>query len=185
MKKLNSLMLCGLITPVMFFTAGAAISQQTPGQDIDSDQQRLQSQPGVTQSSPVTPREPESAIRSRLPATQTATEREIPNVVPRVESRGYLNAAPRNSIRASELMGVEVRTLNDEEVGVVSDLVFDDKGQLVGVVVGVGGFLGIGEKDVAIGWDDISISSTPDDKSLQMNQTLASLRSAPRYVAAE
>lgn len=103
----------------------------------------------------------------------------------RAQSHGYLRAAPLNGINASELIGVEVTTMDDEEVGVVSDLVIDDNGQIVGVVVGVGGFLGMGEKDVAIGWDDISRSSVKDDDGLQMNQTIASLRSAPEYVQAE
>jgi sporulation protein YlmC with PRC-barrel domain len=38
----------------------------------------------------------------------------------------------------------------DENVGDVNDLIFDDKGTIQAAVIGVGGFLGMGEKDVAV-----------------------------------
>jgi hypothetical protein len=47
-------------------------------------------------------------------------------------------------------MGTDVLGPNNEKVGDVNDVVFDKSGKIAAVVVGVGGFLGIGEKDVAL-----------------------------------
>jgi PRC-barrel domain len=50
----------------------------------------------------------------------------------------------------SKFKGVDVVGPNDESIGGVNDLLFDKSGQILGVVVGVGGFLGIGQKNVAM-----------------------------------
>jgi sporulation protein YlmC with PRC-barrel domain len=50
----------------------------------------------------------------------------------------------------SKFKGSEVVGPNDESIGSVNDLLFDKSGKIVGVMVGVGGFLGIGQKNVAI-----------------------------------
>lgn len=50
----------------------------------------------------------------------------------------------------SKFKGTDVVAPNDETIGSVNDLLFDKNGKIIGVVVGVGGFLGIGQKNVAI-----------------------------------
>jgi hypothetical protein len=50
----------------------------------------------------------------------------------------------------SKFKGTDVVGPNDEAIGGVNDLLFDKSGKVFGVVVGVGGFLGIGQKNVAI-----------------------------------
>ncbi len=50
----------------------------------------------------------------------------------------------------SKFKGTDVVGPNDESIGGVNDLLFDKNGKILGVVVGVGGFLGIGQKNVAI-----------------------------------
>ena len=50
----------------------------------------------------------------------------------------------------SKFKGTDVVGPNDESLGGVNDLLFDKSGKLLGVVVGVGGFLGIGQKNVAM-----------------------------------
>jgi hypothetical protein len=50
----------------------------------------------------------------------------------------------------SKFKGTDVVGPNDESIGGVSDLLFDKSGKILGVVVGVGGFLGIGQKNVAM-----------------------------------
>src|SRR4051812_26499275 len=51
---------------------------------------------------------------------------------------------------ASKFKGTNVIGNDDEKIGDVSDLLFDKNGKIEAFVVGVGGFLGIGTKDVAI-----------------------------------
>jgi sporulation protein YlmC with PRC-barrel domain len=50
----------------------------------------------------------------------------------------------------SKFKGSEVVGQNDESIGSINDLLFDKSGKIVGMVVGVGGFLGLGQKNVAI-----------------------------------
>jgi sporulation protein YlmC with PRC-barrel domain len=58
--------------------------------------------------------------------------------------------APGTMWRGSKLVGVNISGPNDQKVGDVSDVLLDHQGNVKAVVIGVGGFLGIGEKDVAV-----------------------------------
>jgi sporulation protein YlmC with PRC-barrel domain len=51
---------------------------------------------------------------------------------------------------SSNFVGVEVIGSDDQKIGDVSDILFDKQGKVLGYVVGVGGFLGIGKKNVAL-----------------------------------
>jgi PRC-barrel domain len=51
---------------------------------------------------------------------------------------------------ASKFKGTDVLGPNNEKVGDVTDLLFDKNGKVMAYVIGVGGFLGIGQKDVAL-----------------------------------
>jgi len=66
------------------------------------------------------------------------------------------------AIDASELMGDSVENAEGEVLGEVDTLVVQQDGSISQVIVGVGGFLGIGEKDVAIAWDRITVHESED-----------------------
>lgn len=53
-------------------------------------------------------------------------------------------------VLVSDIMGVLVVGPDGQDIGTVDDLLADREGRVVAVIVGVGGFLGIGDKDVAI-----------------------------------
>ena len=55
-----------------------------------------------------------------------------------------------DQIRASKLIGAAVYDPNDQKIGMVDELVLDPDGKVADVVIGVGGFLGAGEKRVAV-----------------------------------
>jgi len=56
------------------------------------------------------------------------------------------------------LIGENVENPDGDNIGKVKDLVLDPRtGQVKQVVVGVGGFLGLGQKDVALPWDQLQI----------------------------
>ena len=57
--------------------------------------------------------------------------------------------------RASKLIGLKVYNDSSEKIGDISELIVDRDGKLEAVVVGVGGFLGLGEHDVAIPYSQI------------------------------
>ena len=50
----------------------------------------------------------------------------------------------------SKFKGTDVLGPDNAQVGDVNDMLFDKSGKIIGLIVGVGGFLGIGEKSVAI-----------------------------------
>lgn len=178
MNKLQSFALYTLFAPAITFSSAAVLAQQSTGQDIDNEQQASQQQPGGAQSG-------QGTLVTGQSESQTATGQRSTGEQSRMENRGYMDAAPTNGLHASNLIGAEVKTADDEDVGSVSDLIIDEDGQIVAIVVGVGGFLGMGEKDVAIGWDDVTKSRTSDDNELRVSLTREGLRSAPEFKRAD
>jgi hypothetical protein len=79
------------------------------------------------------------------------------------------NAAARNATdlhkpghwRGSKLSGVNVYNNNGDKVGDISDIILDQTGKVAGVVLGVGGFLGMGEHYVAVNYDQLKWSNEP------------------------
>jgi len=63
--------------------------------------------------------------------------------------------------RASKVVGVSVYNENNESLGSISDLLMDKSGNIKAVVIGVGGFLGVGEHLVAIPFDKIKFVNEP------------------------
>jgi PRC-barrel domain len=64
---------------------------------------------------------------------------------------------------ASNLIGHTVYNAQDEIVGDINDLVTDGDGKIVAVLVGSGGFLGIGQKDVALRFEDLKLARDEND----------------------
>jgi len=60
-----------------------------------------------------------------------------------------------DQIRASKLIGASVYDPNDQKIGAVDELVLNPDGKIADVVIGVGGFLGAGEKRVAVPMADL------------------------------
>ncbi|ACL60477.1 PRC-barrel domain-containing protein [Methylobacterium nodulans] len=61
--------------------------------------------------------------------------------------------------RATKLKGLNVYNQNNEKVGDINDMLVDESGRIQAVVVGVGGFLGLGEHDVAVPFTAIKFSN--------------------------
>ncbi|HUW73833.1 MAG TPA: PRC-barrel domain-containing protein [Methyloceanibacter sp.] len=83
---------------------------------------------------------------------------------------------------ASNLVGQPVMNAGDETIGDINDLVTNENGEVVAVLVGVGGFLGLGEKDVAVRYEDLTFSRA-EDQSIRIGTNLSSamLNAAPDY----
>lgn len=63
--------------------------------------------------------------------------------------------------RASKLMGLDVYNDNNEKLGDVNEIILDKSGKVAAVVIGVGGFLGMGEHDVAVSMDKLKFVEEP------------------------
>ena len=90
---------------------------------------------------------------------------------------------------ASELIDQTVYSSageNAEEIGNVSDVVFNAQGQMTAVVIGVGGFLGIGEKNVAVPFDTLEFVIAQDNSERWvLPTTTEALQGAPEFVTEE
>jgi sporulation protein YlmC with PRC-barrel domain len=74
----------------------------------------------------------------------------------------FLTEEKPNQWRASKLVGINVYGPNNEKVGDINEVLVDRNGKAEAVVIGVGGFLGLGEKDVAIPFDEVRWSDSPN-----------------------
>ena len=63
--------------------------------------------------------------------------------------------------RASKLMGLDVYNEANEKLGDVNELILDKNGKVSAVVIGVGGFLGMGEHDIAVSMDKLKFIEEP------------------------
>src|SRR5947209_19201525 len=63
--------------------------------------------------------------------------------------------------RASKLVGVNVYNQNNDKIGDIREVIVDKSGKADAVVIGVGGFLGIGEKDIAVSFAVLNWSDQP------------------------
>ena len=87
-----------------------------------------------------------------------------------------------DQLLASTLLDATVVSPEDETIGDVTDMVLSEDGQVTGVVIGVGGFLGIGEKGVAIEYDRIEVRQGEDGElSFVLATTQEQLEAAPEF----
>ena len=88
---------------------------------------------------------------------------------------------PRSSeVDAHKLIGESIQNQADNKtVGKIDSVMLDSSGKVQRVVVGVGGFLGIGKKDVAIDWNEIKVMD--NGRKVVMNANKDQLKAMPEY----
>jgi sporulation protein YlmC with PRC-barrel domain len=82
---------------------------------------------------------------------------------------------------ASDIYKADVYDNAEEKIGVVTDLIIDSSGNVATAVVGVGGFLGAGKKEVAVPFKDLKVVTRDNKDWLVLNQTKEELKTAPAY----
>lgn len=63
--------------------------------------------------------------------------------------------------RGSQLIGLDVYNDKDENIGDINDIILGKDGKIELIVVGVGGWLGMGQHDVALRWEQVRFSEQP------------------------
>jgi sporulation protein YlmC with PRC-barrel domain len=99
-------------------------------------------------------------------------------------SSTFLQQQTANEWRASKLIGATVRGPDNQNIGTISDVLLDPNGSVQAIVVGVGGFLGLGEKDVAMPFKDLTVARSSSGNSIDhvsVAYTKAQLNSAPNF----
>lgn len=73
----------------------------------------------------------------------------------------FVTQQSTDQVRASKLVGVDIYGPDNVKIGDISEVLLNRDGTAQAVVIGVGGFLGIGQKNVAVAYKDLEWSSQP------------------------
>ena len=107
----------------------------------------LASGAAMAQTAPTAPMSP----RPDAPSEQAAPK------APPKPIEGHINMQSDSTVMASTLIGAQVVSPTGEDMASIKDVIIKTDGTVDGVVVGVGGFLGIGEHSVAVKWDKFQL----------------------------
>ena len=120
-----------------------------------------------------------------VPAIAQDTTPAPPNKAPPAATQPDKSADAKmaaGQISASKLLNESVLNQANESIGDINDVILDNSGKVASVIVGVGGFLGMGEKDVALSFDQLTFATDSDgDLTVTTNATKESLQAAPEY----
>ena len=134
-----------------------------------------------------------ASVLAQIPASDPATQppaTALPDATakesPPKPVEGQMITQDKATLLASSIIGGSVYSPVNELIGDVNDLVVKPTGEIEAVVVGVGGFIGIGEKDVAIALNRFTMEPTADLSStkLVLNATKEELEAAPAFKSA-
>lgn len=109
----------------------------------------------------------------------------------------FINTQATDQWLSSNFIGVDVVGPDNAKIGDITDILFEKNGNVVGYVVGVGGFLGIGAKNVALAPSSFQVvpadadrattgsaattAARADDVKLKLNMTKDQLQQAASF----
>jgi hypothetical protein len=98
----------------------------------------------------------------------------------------FITQQPDSEWLARVFIGQGVHNAAGETVGDINDLLFNRKGQISTVVIGVGGFLSMGEKSVAVPFDALTFNvGSSGERVIAVALSKEDLVTAPNFVATE
>ncbi len=99
------------------------------------------------------------------------------------DAETFVTAPPADAVLFGELEGNAVTNRNDEEIGEIQDMLIGRDGRVHGVLVSAGGFLGLGEKNVAISWNELDVAAGEDEDEYEVRVEIDrdSLEDAPEF----
>jgi hypothetical protein len=105
------------------------------------------------------------------------------DAMPTQGARQFITEQGPNQWLASQFKGTDVIGSNNEKIGDVNDVLFDDGGRVMAYVIGVGGFLGIGQKDVALAPTAFQMQPRTDreEAKLRLAMSRDELKNAPEF----
>jgi hypothetical protein len=120
-----------------------------------------------------------NATKQSAPAQSTAQQPQQAGQQPQ-----FFPQQSTNEWRSSNLVGASVTGAGNQSIGKIEDVLIDRNGMVKAVVVGVGGFLGMGGKDVAIPFNALTIQRDADGKDIDkvsVSFTNEQLEQAPAF----
>jgi sporulation protein YlmC with PRC-barrel domain len=144
--------------------------------------------------SPTTPTTPPSSAPSSAPSstpsssdTAPATKADAPAAKSESGSKNFVAAQKPDQWLASKFKGTDVVGSDNQKIGDVSDILFDKSGKVEAFIISVGGFLGVGSKEVALppsAFDVVPGTNGSSDK-LKIAATKDELKNAQTFARYE
>jgi sporulation protein YlmC with PRC-barrel domain len=121
-----------------------------------------------------------------LAVTTTVASAQAPQTAPPARQAGpaaqILPAIPTSSMTITHWYKQSVYDPADNKVGEIMDVLVDRDGKATAFIIGVGGFLGMGEKDVAVPFKSVQVTTKDNNKwYLMINSTKEALKSAKGF----
>ena len=92
-----------------------------------------------------------------------------------------LKAAPQESWTVTNYYKQAIYDPKESKIGDIDDVLVDKSGKVTGLVIGVGGFLGMGEKDVIVPFTAVKTAKKNDKWWLTLDETKEDLKNAPGF----
>ncbi len=102
-----------------------------------------------------------SALLATVAFAQSPTTTTTERMAPAATSSSTTNESYQGDWRASKVVGLSVYNDKNESIGSINDLLTDKNGSIKAVVIGVGGFLGVGSHLVAVPFEKIKFVTEP------------------------
>jgi hypothetical protein len=119
--------------------------------------------------------------QSQTTTTTTAENQPTTNQQSTTQTTEQALAAPEGFL-ASNIIGSTVYSQDDQSIGDINDIILSPEGQPSQVIVGVGGFLGLGEKDVILDMSKLKIAATESGKvKIVVQTTPEELKNMPAF----
>lgn len=90
-----------------------------------------------------------------------------------------MKTLPTESLLGSNIYSQAIYDPNEKKVGKIADLVLDKSGRINAAILSVGGFLGMGDEDVAVPFDAIKVTEKSNKIWLTIGATRDALKAAP------
>jgi sporulation protein YlmC with PRC-barrel domain len=156
------------------FLATGALAQNT-----GTDPAQTANPPAPAAGAPATPAAPAPAAAPAKEgsATTTTTTTTTSNTV------NFKSAMAQDEMLASKITGMKVRNSAGDNLGDINDVVLDKSGKVSAIIVGVGGFLGLGEKAIGVPFEAITFADANDGTHVgRLDTTKDALNAAPTFV---
>ncbi|KEA05409.1 PRC-barrel domain-containing protein [Rhizobium rhizogenes] len=138
-------------------------------------------QPSTGNNAPLTQTAPATPDTTKPAPKMPQSDAQAPATT--AQAGGYLTEQSADQISAKTYIGQSVYNGQNESIGSINDLVLLKQGGVVAAVVGVGGFLGMGQKNVAVPFDKITATQNVEDGSVKLTttETADALKAAPEF----
>ena len=175
---LQKLLITTALSGLMLSSAMAQTSPSSPGSSS--------SPPAASSSTP--PASSSDTMKSDAPkSSESETKSDAPKSASSAGSGGASSSAATISsqkpdqLLASKVKGADVLGSDDKKIGDVSDILFSKDGKIEAFVLSVGGFLGVGAKEVALAPSSIQMTQDKENWKLKVSMTKDQLEKAPNF----